>query len=120
MLEIPKKGPIFIIVDALDECPQSTGTPSPRERVLNLVEWLANIHYSHLHVCVTSRPEADIQAVLKKLATHTVSLHNEGGQVEDIDDYIGFFISSDASTRKWRKQDQQLVITKLSQQAGGM
>jgi hypothetical protein len=95
-------------------------TPSPRERVLNLVEWLANFYYSHLRVCVASRPEADIQAVLKKLATHTVSLYSEGGQVEDINNYIEFFINSDASTRKWRKQDQQLVITKLSQQAGGM
>jgi hypothetical protein len=120
MLEIPGQGPIFIVIDALDECPQSAGAPSPRERVLNLVEWLTNLHHSHLHVCVTSRPEADIQAVLEKWATHTVSLHNEGGQVEDINNYIEFFINSDASTRKWRKQDQQLVITKLSQQAGGM
>ena len=120
MLASPGQGPIFIVVDALDECPQSTGTPSPRERVLNLVKWLANLHYSPLHLCVTSRPEADIQVVLQKLASHMVSLHSESGQMEDIKNYINFFIKTDESTRKWRKQDQELVICKLSEQAGGM
>ena len=28
---------IFILVDAIDECPNSTGTPSPREKVLEFV-----------------------------------------------------------------------------------
>lgn len=120
MLAIPGQGPVFIVLDALDECPQSAGTPSPRERVLNIVEWIANLHYSHLHLCVTSRPEADIQVVLETLASHTVSLHNESGQMDDINNYIKFFIKTNASTRKWREQDQELVISKLSQQAGGM
>jgi hypothetical protein len=120
MLATSGQGPTFIVVDALDECPQSTGTPSPRGRVLNLVEWIANLHYPHLHLCVTSRPEADIQAALETLASHTVSLHNESGQTEDIKNYINFFIKTDAGTRKWRNQDQELVICKLSQQAGGM
>jgi NACHT domain len=120
MLATPTQGPIFIVVDALDECPQSAGTPSPRERVLDLVKWLVNLQYSHLHICVTSRPEADIQAALEKLASHTVSLHVESGQTEDINKYIESFINSDPSTCKWRKQDQQLVITRLCERAGGM
>lgn len=120
MLAIPEQGPVFVVIDALDECPQSAGTPSPRESVLDVVRWLVDLSYSHLHVCVTSRPEADIQIVLQTLASHSVSLHNQKGQIEDINNYIDFFIKSDPSTRKWRKQDQELVISKLSQQAGGM
>jgi hypothetical protein len=120
MLTTLSQGPIFIVVDALDECPQSGGIPSPRERVLDLVKWLVNLHLSHLHICVTSRPEMDIQAALEKLASHTVSLHGESGQTEDINQYIKFIINSDPSTCKWRKQDQQLVITKLCERAGGM
>jgi hypothetical protein len=120
MVATPSQGPIFIVIDALDECPQSAGTPSPRERVLDLVKWLVNLPLSHLHICVTSRPEMDIQATLEKLASHTVSLHGESGQTEDINKYIEFFINSDLSTCKWRKQDQQLVITKLCERAGGM
>src|SRR6202040_2300451 len=37
ILELPGKVPIFVIMDALDECPNNTGTPSPREEVLDLV-----------------------------------------------------------------------------------
>ena len=43
MLALPRNGPTYIILDALDECPKSTGTPSPRESVLKLVEWLAKL-----------------------------------------------------------------------------
>ena len=120
MLALPEQGPIFIIFDALDECPNSAGTPSPRENVLDLVEWLVELRYSHLHVCVTSRPEADIKVVLQPLASHTVSLHDESGQKDDINKYIKFFINTDRGTRRWRKEDKELVINKLSEGADGM
>jgi hypothetical protein len=32
MLMLPDQGPIFIVLDAVDECPNSAGTPSPREK----------------------------------------------------------------------------------------
>ena len=54
---------MFIILDAIDESPNSTGTPSPRERVFEFVEWLLNFQCSNFSVCVTSRPESDIEAV---------------------------------------------------------
>jgi hypothetical protein len=111
---------MFIIIDAIDECPNSTGTPSPREMVLEFVEWLSNLRCSHLSICVTSRPEADIEAVLLPLASHTVSLHGENGQKQDIADYIKWFISSNPKTRKWRKEDRELVLEKLLERADGM
>ena len=120
MLTLEHQGPMFIILDAIDECPNSTGTPSPRENVLGLVEWLSELRHSHLSVCVTSRPEADIEAALRPLSSHTVSLHGENGQKEDIVNYIKWFINSDAKTRKWRKEDKELVIEKLSERADGM
>jgi hypothetical protein len=111
---------MFIILDGIDECPNSTGTPSPREKVLELVEWLSELHYSHLSICVASRPEADIEAVLQPLASHTISLHGESGQKEDIIKYIKWFINSDLKARKWRKEDKELVVEKLSEGADGM
>jgi hypothetical protein len=107
MLALQYQGPIFIILDALDECPNSAGTPSPKENVLELVEWAIGVAPSHLSVCVTSRPEADIEAVLRPLASHTVSLHDESGQKVDIINYIKWFINSDPKTRKWRKEDKE-------------
>ena len=120
MLSLRNRGSTFIIIDAIDECPNSTGAPSPRERALEFVEWLSNIHGSHLSICVTSRPEADIEAILLPLASHTVSLHGESGQQEDIVDYIKWFINSDPKARKWRKRDKELVLKKLLERADGM
>jgi len=108
------------ILDAIDECPNNSGTPSPREKVLDLVEWLSELHYSHLSICITSRPEADIEAVFRPLATHSVSLHGENGQKEDIVNYIKWFINSDIKARKWRKEDKELVLEKLSERVDGM
>ena len=120
MLALQYHGPIFIILDAIDESPNSAGTPSPRENVLELVEWLSELHLSHLSVCITSRPEVDIEAVLQPLASHRVSLHGESGQKEDIVSYIKWFLNSDPKTKKWRDEDRELVIEKLSERADGM
>jgi len=120
MLAIPDQAPIFIVIDALDECPNSADTPSPRENVLHLLEWLLELRCSNLWVSVTSRPEPDIEAVLQSLASLTISLHNQSGQEEDITNYIKWFVNSDPKARKWRMQDKELVIQKLSKQADGM
>ena len=120
MLMLEDQGPIVIVLDAIDECPTTTGTPSPRENVLGLVEWLSELDYSHLSICVTSRPEADIEDVLKPLASHMVSLHGEIGQNEDIINYINWFLMSDPKARKWRKEDKELVLEKISERADGM
>jgi hypothetical protein len=120
MLMLQDQGPVFIILDAIDECPNSAGTPSPRENVLELVEWLSELHYSHLSICVTSRPEADVEGILQPLASHTVSLHGESGQKEDIVNYIKWFVKSDPKARKWRKEDKDLVLERLSEGADGM
>jgi hypothetical protein len=120
ILMLQNQGPIFIVLDAIDECPNSAGTPSPRENVLEVVEWLSELHYSHLSICVTSRPEADIEDVLGPLASYTISLHGESGQKEDIVNYIKWFINSDPKARKWRKEDKDLVLKMLSEGADGM
>ena len=122
MLGLPGQLPIFIIVDALDECPNTIGTPSAREDMLDFVEDLVGSNHSNLFICITSRPEQDIQAVLNPLtsASHRVSLHEEGGQREDIDSYIRSFVLKDRGMRRWREEDRELVITTLSQRANGM
>ena len=115
-----KLGTTYIIVDAIDECPTISGTPSSREKVLDLVTDLVNLRNTNLHLCVTSRPEADVWAVLLPLVSHSVSLHDEMGQKEDINDYISFFANSDRIMSQWRNDDRNLVINKLRQEAAGM
>ena len=122
MLELPGQLPIFIIVDALDECPNTTGTPSAREEMLDFLEGLVGSNHPNLFICVTSRPEQDIKAVLNPLTSTSrrVSLHEQGGQKEDIDGYIRSFVLKDRAMRRWREEDRELVITTLSRRANGM
>ena len=119
---IPNQPPIYIILDALDECPNSSGIPSPREQVLTLSKDLNDLRLPHLHLCITSRPEFDIRATLGPLAHHSVPLHDEGGQVKDIVDYINFVVYSDAETmmKRWREEDKKMVAESLSEKADGM
>jgi len=120
VLTFPGQQTVYIIVDALDECPNSSGTPTPREQVLGLLEQLVDLKLPHLRVCVTSRPEIDIRDVLGPLTSHQMSLHDESGQKEDIIDYIEFVVRSDRMMRRWRDEDKQVVIDILSEKADGM
>ena len=121
MLSLELQPPIYIILDALDECPvTSTAPPSPREEVLEFVDELVALHLPDLHVCVTSRPEHDIRVVLERLTQHPVSLHDESGQQEDIANYVTSFVRSNQRMRRWRDEDKNLVIKILSKKAGGM
>lgn len=105
-------------MDALDECPNRPGIPSPREKVLGLE--LVDLRHPDIRICVTSRPEVDIQMALEPLASHSLSLHDERGQRNGIIKYIKSVVVSDARMRKWRAVDRQLVIDSLSQKADGM
>ena len=122
MLRLPGQGPIFIILDALDECPDSSGIPPPRYEVLQLVKELVDLHLESLHICATSRPEVNIRAVLEPLALHSVSLHDESGQKKDIGDYVQSVVNSSLSAemRRWRADDKNLIITTLTERADGM
>ncbi|KAH9073526.1 hypothetical protein EDB83DRAFT_2549922 [Lactarius deliciosus] len=122
MLTIPNPQPVYIVLDALDECPNWPGIPSPREQVLALVKNLVDLHLPHLHICVTSRPEFDIRATLTSLAHHHVSLHDESGQKKDIVDYLNSVVYSDSETmmKRWREDDKKMVVEALSEKADGM
>ena len=120
MLTISGQGDIYIVVDALDECPNSFGCPTPREDVLRIMELLVGLRLPHLHFCVTSRPEVDIREVLEVLAVYSVSLHEQVGQNQDISEYIKSFISSDRQMRRLREEDRQLAIETLIEKANGM
>ena len=122
MLDFPGQPPTYIVIDALDECPNNIGTPSAREKVLNFVEDLVESNHPNLFICITSRPEQDITTILDPLTpgSRRVSLHEEVGQRRDIDSYVRSFVQSDRAMRRWRAEDKELVISVLSERANGM
>jgi hypothetical protein len=122
MLKAPRKVPLYLIIDALDECPDTSGVHSSRERVLELVERLVELHLPSLRLCITSRLEVDIWNVLEPLTStsNRISLHDEHGQKKDIGDYIRSIVYSDKKIMRWREQDKELVVKTLSDRAGRM
>ena len=120
MLTLDEQRPTYIILDAIDECPLRSSVGSPREEVLDFIDELVGLHLPNIHVCVTSRPEVDIQTILEPLASHTVSLHNQSGQRQDIADYVRSFVETDRRMRRWRDEDKDLVIETLPKKADGM
>jgi hypothetical protein len=122
MLKLPRQLPIFVIMDAIDECPITIGTPSARERVLDFLKDLVGSNHPNLFICVTSRPEQDIQHVLNPIipSSRRVSLHEEAGQRADIKNYVRSFVHGDREMQRWRTDDKELVINVLSERANGM
>jgi hypothetical protein len=121
MLAVAAQHPIFIVMDALDECPD-LGMPTPREAVLNLVKELVclHLHVPNLHIFVTSRPEVDIQTRLKPLAVNAISLQDESRQKAVISNYVSSVVSSDEQMKQWRDEDKRLVVHELAERADGM
>ena len=79
MLALPDQRPIYLIIDALDECSDISANEilSPRDRALQLVKELVELQIPNLHICVTSRPEFDIRDVLGHLTSRRVCLHDQ-------------------------------------------
>jgi len=120
LLGLPGQAPVYLIVDALDECSNTSAISSPREEVLMFLEDLINSELPNLHICVTSRPEADIKPVLEPLTFRSVSLHDERGQKEDIENYIKSVVNTHRKMRRWTPELKELVIDVLTWQADGM
>jgi hypothetical protein len=122
MLMLQDQPPIYLIVDALDESLDTSGIPSPRERILQLLKELVELQLSNIHICITSRPEIDIKHVIEPLTSLRVCLHEQSGQKEDIEAYVRSVVYSDSEPimRRWRTEDKEHVIETLSQRADGM
>ena len=120
VLSLRGEAPVYLIIDALDECPNKSALSSPRLDVLKLLEDLVDSQLPNLRICVTSRPEADIKPILEPLTFRSVSLHDERGQREDIENYIKSVVDTNRNMRRWRSEHRQLVIDVLTERADGM
>jgi hypothetical protein len=122
MLTIRDRHPIYLIMDALDECPDTSGVPSPRNRILQLLEEFTDLQIPNLRICVTSRQEFDIRYFLEPLTSRRISLHDQSGQKQDIADYVRSVVysRSEQYMRRWRNEDKEFVIETLSERADGM
>jgi len=120
ILALQGQAPLYIVVDALDECPDSSGLQTQREEVLEILKELIELKLLHLHFCVTSRPEIDIRRAFDPLNPYNMSLQNQHGQIKDVVEYVKSVVHSDARMQTWPVKVKELVIGTLAKKGGRM
>jgi hypothetical protein len=120
LVKLPGLPQVYLIVDGLDESPNTSTQSGHRDRVLSVLDGLVNAQLQNLRLCVTSRQEVDIRAILEPLAFCSVSLESESGQKKDMNGYINSIVHSDKNMKSWKPKHKQLVIDVLTEKADGM
>jgi hypothetical protein len=109
-------GHVFIVIDALDECPQN----GDREQLLAVISDMKSRSLDNLHVLVTSRCEPDIEEALLPLLTVS-AIPLQGSQVDlDIKLHISSQLSADPKLKKWSKEVKAKIENSLTDKANGM
>ncbi|KAJ7826554.1 ankyrin repeat-containing domain protein [Mycena olivaceomarginata] len=103
--------PIFIILDALDECSK----PDELARVLgDLLQWGKGC----VHVFVTSRPEDAVVKELRPLTTCELDLSSV--IQDDISLYLGHVMSKEHPFRSWPQVHRDHALNHLLEYSNGM
>ena len=120
MVKLQGPPPVYLIVDGLDESPNTSTQSFPRDQVLSFLDDLVKAQLPNLRLCIASRPEVDIKTILEPLAFSSVSLERESGQKKDIKDCIESVVHTDKKMKSWNPKHKQLVIDALTEKADGM
>ena len=119
VLDVPGQAPVFLILDALDECSNASANSSPRKEVLTLVKELIDTKPPNLRICVISRLETEIKAALEPLTFRSISLHEASGQTQDIENYIKSVVDASGEMQKWQREHRERVIDVLTRKVNG-
>jgi hypothetical protein len=113
---------IYIVLDALDECRIRKGPQS--EGLLAWIQSLSDLEQSNIHLLVTSRPEHDIELVLRKLAQSDEDIVPIQSDLieDDIRSYVHTRVRTGDGLRRWRSRTDVLdeIQRVLMEKAQGM
>ncbi|KAI9847491.1 MAG: hypothetical protein M1837_002392 [Sclerophora amabilis] len=116
---ITKSGEVFIIIDALDECPKETENED-REDILKWLQEISALSLTNLHILLTSRKEPDIEfTLLSSLQSMSVCLGEVQNQ-EDIRRYVTTQIRQDRKLSTLDEPIRKDIDTALVDGSNGM
>ncbi|KAJ7253943.1 ankyrin repeat-containing domain protein [Mycena rebaudengoi] len=110
LLEEYDQKPIFIVLDALDEC-------SERPGLLRLIGRMLDAKLPNVHILVTSRPE--VQSGCPELAALAVSVSLEGCVDGDIELYLTELLSNEPKIG-WMYKKRDEIKRRLLERSKGM
>lgn len=105
---IPDQGHVYLVFDALDECPANTTADSERKSLLSVVVDLLERHKDKVHILATSRSETDIKEELEKFSTVDLEAH----LAEDVKQFVTAAISRDP-LQKYSEEIKALIFHTL-------
>ncbi|KAJ7205618.1 hypothetical protein B0H12DRAFT_456669 [Mycena haematopus] len=108
LLEEYDQKPLFIVLDALDEC-------SEHPSLLRLISRMLNAKLANVHILVTSRPE--VQSGCPELAALAVSVSLEGCVDGDIELYLTELLSNEGG---WMSNKRDEIKRRLLEHSNGM
>ena len=110
-------GQVFIIIDALDECPMETGE---RKKLLSTLHEISSWSLHNVHLLVTSRKEQDIERVLSCLVTRPPICIQSDQITNDVRLYVRSQLATDPDLQKWPNVMKEDIEATLVEGAHGM
>ncbi|VDC02881.1 unnamed protein product [Peniophora sp. CBMAI 1063] len=108
-------GHVYIVIDALDECPEQERDRGSARFLQHLCE--LDSGEKDFRLLVTSRPEADIWVLLSSV-THILSLSDSGQHQKDVSAYIASQL--DRNEYRWSPDVKAKVHEVLNERSNGM
>ncbi|KAK2035754.1 hypothetical protein LZ31DRAFT_621606 [Colletotrichum somersetense] len=111
--------PIWIVLDALDECLKRTGLSN--EGLLYWIEGVLNLPQVNIHLLVTSRPEHDIKSALERYVDNQIPLQSDL-VTDDIRAYVHGTVRQHEGFKRWRTREETLdeIESHLMEKANGL
>lgn len=108
-------GHVFLVIDALDECPELARDKDLKE----LLDTLCSPEGHNLRLLITSRPEPDIRKHIFSRATHSLSFHDSYKHMEDLRHHIETQLS-DRDSYNWPDDVRTTAQRVLFEKSKGM
>lgn len=112
---------VYVVIDALDECPTLSGE---RKKLLRALSAILDKAPENLHLLITSRKESDINAAMKHHLTRSCSYELDLLAYRSIiDDDIGIFIDTILASddyESWPASVKEEARNSLVEKADGM
>lgn len=101
------RGEIYLVLDALDECPENEESKE-RGSLLLLLEDLLKRHSTKIHILATSRPEPDIQQKLERFSKIDLEAH----LAEDVKTFVTISLAQNP-LKRWKTDIHDLILDEL-------
>ncbi|KAL9615097.1 MAG: hypothetical protein Q9167_000415 [Letrouitia subvulpina] len=113
---IAKCKQLYIIIDALDECPYNDGE---RVRLVSLLGSFKDFNLPIFHILVTSRKEPDLVGIEKLVTFPPIGIQT-GDVNSDILLHVRMQLCNDSKLCDWPQEMKDKIEIKLSRDAHGM